>query len=106
VREIKVKDMIAAIRQNGLKQAFGHLFVYEDNLDPDTLNAACALGQAMINLDLRGKSFRSPDYGGVDMVENIVYLNDSKMYSLPQIADRLEEIYSKRMEGIVYIADE
>lgn len=100
MREIKVKDFIAAIRQNGWPQTFGKYYEYGDthpfkSFDSESVVAACAMGQAALNLNV-GATGLHLKYNLLEKVAPIGYpriasLNDREKLPLPKIADKVEE---------------
>lgn len=93
-----VQDVVDAIRKNGLPQTQG-TYIKRDINTGNPL-AACALGQAGINLGHTGSyianivgSIISPVHGNLDTY--IVYLNDTEKLNFAQIADRIEKDYAE-----------
>ncbi len=87
-----VRVLANAIRADGYEQAFGS-FVKKDFSGKPF--AACALGQAALNLKVDPQrlssalgQFQSVD--GSSLSEYVISLNDSAKWSLDTIADRIE----------------
>jgi hypothetical protein len=94
-KTVTLEQFIQAIEDNGLPQAFGTMFDYYDGI----VIAACALGQAKINLDLDGYDFEH----GVNRFSStlwptIVRLNDGSHYDLKKIAHYLRSVYYNRLD--------
>lgn len=99
--EITVQDVIDAIRKNGLPQAYGTYIKYADD-DPDQKNplAACAIGQAALNLKIGpiGLSLRLREVEfdrEFTLRDYIIQLNDKRKLNFDKIANHLERKLSK-----------
>lgn len=118
MRKITIKQLINAIRKNGYPQAFGTLWKNkdgEDMYDDSTyrkftkkdIGAACAMGQARINLRLMDSKtweefWHSMDTTAYAMNSNIINMNDGLHMSLAEIADQLEKEYADRFDVVLW----
>jgi hypothetical protein len=114
-KKVTINDIINAIEQNGLPQSRGLLFRYSD----DQITAACAMGQAIVNLGVDSRLFSiiydhfssksrfkysSKEMRIAQMGNHIIVCNDRKKMSLKEIADELRVIYSDAMNESVKIS--
>jgi hypothetical protein len=80
---VTVSDVIEAMRKNGFEQNFdGNYFRYNNE---EKIIAACAYGQAAINLGCSPESLQNA-FGSMVYIE-IVQLNDASRLSVQAIAD-------------------
>ena len=117
-----LRQVVDAIRQNGLPQAYGTFFAdrqeYNPAIDyrlrdlkPDTIHA-CALGQAAFNLDvdptdLINEIEELEDIEGEDgsivyvsgFANDVINMNDTQHKGLNQIAKYLEEEYGEVLDS-------
>ena len=56
VKEVTVEEVLDAMEKNGYRQAYGRYFEYSDHDVDKPVIAACAMGQAAINLGVRAES--------------------------------------------------
>ena len=117
-----LRQVVDAIRQNGLPQAYGTFFADRQewnpaidyrfkDLKPDTIHA-CALGQAAFNLDvdptdLINEIEELEDIEGEDgsivyvsgFANDVINMNDTQHKGLNQIAKYLEEEYGEVLDS-------
>lgn len=122
--EIAVRDFIANIRKNGLPQGFGDLFasttkrtahkldstflkngerIYLSD-DPEDFNGieyACAFGQGLINSGAIYKPSGNGDALLISLYATTWSLNDDYRLPIPEIADRLETDFERRLDDIL-----
>lgn len=107
MKTVSIGEFIDAIEKNGLRQTFGSYFRTDDNeyfnsvhnLE-GTINAACAIGQACINLDVVPYNFVGGSLMSGNPPENrrfsellnrVVALNDGEHETLDIIASKLRQ---------------
>lgn len=108
-KKITARDVIAAIRQNGLRQIRNGSY-YEYDEDDRHIIGGCAFGQAALNLgvdvgDLHtGCTDFNPDrreeFGGFSLV---IQMNDNEGKNLDEIADYLQEYYKNNLDSVISI---
>lgn len=105
--QITIDELANAIEKNGLPKAVGSFFRASKrghalNLDEEDvqIGAACAVGQACINLGITTNFFAGRELSIQD-VQNlrsyIFHLNDEKYMSLPNIAKALRKRYKDKL---------
>lgn len=107
-REITIREYIAAIRKNGYRKANGKMFTYKatkNNEPPTEIYAACAMGQAQINLGIfnprtLGQLSYDSTPAGEFLTQRVVTLNDRFKLKLPQIADILEKEFQESLYDV------
>lgn len=105
-RELTVREFIEAIRKNGYDKAKGEYFrrgnsrkpsgYFEDINNAGPIVAACAYGQAALNLKVPPASLRNimaKSKKLTHLSDKVINLNDNTNLNMQQIADRLEELY-------------
>jgi hypothetical protein len=89
-------DVIEAIRRNGYEQTFGYYYILKDGTriknmevlpNKRDVKAACAMGQAALNLGISPFIIAHVVDG---ILGEVVNLNDNIKLSLDEIADKLE----------------
>lgn len=91
---ISMHEFAGAIRKNGLTQYFGNLYLLDFESKekfPKNIKAACAIGQAQINLG--GEVFAVEEYDSI--LSDIARMNDDDHASFTEIADYIEKSYPK-----------
>ena len=104
-KEFTYVEFIDAIEQNGIEQAFSALFkgprggIIYSNSSPDrTIGYACAVGQAAYNLGVDAYYLQEEGYSSeYDIVITTIDLNDGQHMPLKEIAAKLRNIYSDRL---------
>lgn len=117
VKTIKFKEFVDAIEKNGLEHITDNYILFNDEDKPV---AGCALGQAMINLeltkdraivteiDMRNKNWDSPTQPSSwletglhnfipGLASHIINMNDETDMSLPEIAQKLRTEYKDHL---------
>ncbi len=103
MRTVTVADIIEAIRQNGLPKYHGNFYYFNGasrsyRYSSAQVEAACALGQAAINLNVAANQLWQGlndlnifiDLETKALGHYIAHLNDDTELTLQQIADRLD----------------
>lgn len=98
-RKILLSEVVANIEKNGWPQSFGDFFEKDNE---GNITAACALGQSLLNLN-DGKEgatlriFTESNEGREtkDFFEQVMYWNDIKTKTLPEILALIDDTYSK-----------
>lgn len=96
-REITIGQLASAMRANGYEQGFGSLV---NTNEAGEVVQACAMGQAMLNLDedFLAKRLHLNFDAHYEIVDTpiafmITYLNDEKRWPLKDIADLLDHMF-------------
>lgn len=106
--EFTVRQVLQAVRKNGYKQAFGYLVrgpkgrFLRENATAEEVGAACAIGQAALNLGVKPASLQNAltnvifrpninDIFGTSLGRQIIRMNDVDRISVPEIGNTLLE---------------
>jgi hypothetical protein len=103
MRYITVKQLLDAVRKNGLPKITGKLLIYGyevGRVGGYKPIAGCAMGQAALNLNVPAKELeiafsRLSLSNGLNITGKIEHLNDSTDKSLEEIANMLEEEFDE-----------
>lgn len=96
-------DLIDNMERNGYEQAYGKLMVSDIGSYPkskSSVTQACALGQGMLNLDVRSTNTRSiADYFIFEkLVDRVAHLNDVDRKTPDKIAKIVREEFKDNLD--------
>jgi hypothetical protein len=108
MKTVTYRDLFDAIEKNGLEQAVGSWFRTEDtDVNDDDLwlpkkseiKAACAVGQAALNLGVELHFLRENNLSGDrNLIGTIEHWNDDEELTLQQIADKGRAEYAEYLD--------
>lgn len=106
--EFTVRQVLQAVRKNGYKQAFGYLVrghkgrFLRENATAEEVGAACAIGQAALNLGVKPSNLQNAltsvvyranvdDIFSTSLGRLIISMNDGQKIAVPEIGNTLLE---------------
>jgi hypothetical protein len=98
-RRIKIRDVVEAIRKDGLTKTKGEFFEYDKT--GEKIIGGCALGQAALNLSVRTDELWGELPEGFR--DRVVVLNDHTNLELPEIATQIEEEFKRFLDDEINI---
>lgn len=101
-KEITLGQLIDSMEKNGFKQAYGTLMAPkhagEEITRKKDVGAACALGQGMLNLNIKTLVYKGSIFNFRKLVDYVANLNDNEKLTPAEIARNIREVYKDNLD--------